>query len=1041
MKRFNLLLAFLFLIGMFVVHAQTTINGTVLDDNGEAVPGANIRAKGYSDVGTISDLNGAYTLSVPAEATTLVFSFVGMQTREVEISGQTTINVTLQNEDVGIDEVVVTGFGIKREKRSVTYQTEKVSSENLLAGQATRTAEGLVGKVAGLQINIQDNGVNPNSQILLRGLRSISSNNEALIVIDGALTSSGAFDDLNANDIESINVLKGASASALYGSGAANGVIIVETKTGNKAKAFRVGISNVTTFEKVAYMPHFQSEYGSGAGTYDNIENMNYGPRFDGVMRQIGPTFADGSYQEVPYSPVKDNLKDFYNTGTTLQNTVYLSGGDETGNFYMSFGNQNTKGIVPDDIYKRNTVRVNASKKIGKLELKLNSSYLQDETDVVGDDIGDQDRSFYWFILNTPANIPLTNYKDWDNPESYGYADNYFNAYYQNPYWAIGTNRDNDKTGRLTANVSASWDIIENINFTGRFGVNTVSGTGKNWRAFQEYDDVLQPFHQTVSSFVEDTEFKSTSYTGDALLTGNFEFATDFTLKAILGAAVYSYRYRFSEIRANNLSIPDFYDISNGTGQLVGTVNESEKRTFGFFTDLTLGYKNWAFLSLAGRQDFTSTLAKGNNSYFYPAVGLSVVLTDAIPALNDNAILSDAKITVSNAIAYNDLAPYQINERYYLATDRTYGQASSFPFGSINGFYQSNTTVDSEIKKEKLNSTEIGANLSFFKNRVFLNATYFLTTTTDLITRTTPSYSSGSTRYLTNIGKLQGNGYEITLGGKVLQLGDFAWDMSLNFYQYETVVKEIKDDLKEIALDSYAAGYGTYAVVGLAFPQLKAAAYQRDSQGRVIVDPVSGNPLVGAIENMGKTTPDYIIGLNTSLNFKGFSLMATFDYRGGYVYYAQGSDIMEFTGRSMESVSSNRENFVWPNSVIETSDGVFTENTNIQTTDADRRFWQNRYNEIKENYVKDATAFKIRELALNYSLPANLLGSKKVIKKLTVGVVARNLFTYLPNQKYVFSDPEFRNTRVTDDVNGIGIGGYITSPPTRSFGFNINVEF
>ena len=231
---------------------------------------------------------------------------------------------------------------------------------------------------------------------------------------------------------------------------------------------------------------------------------------------------------------------------------------------------------------------------------------------------------------------------------------------------------------------------------------------------------------------------------------------------------------------------------------------------------------------------------------------------------------------------------------------------------------------------------------------------------------------------------------------------------------------------------------GVYAVVGEAFPQLKAVSYVRDNQDRIVVDGVSGNPLVGDVENMGKTTPDYILGLTTQLNFKGISLSATVDYRADYVYYSQGSHMMEFTGRSMESVSSDRKDFVWPNSVVETSDGVYTPNTNIQTTGAIMGFWQNRYNEIKENYVKDATAFKIRELALNYTLPATLLSKTKVINKVTIGFVARNLLTILPNEKYNFSDPEFKST---DNTNAVGVGGYVDSPPTRSYGFNVNIEF
>lgn len=1036
-----MLFAGLLMLGVQVVNAQQrTITGKVTSsEDGTTLPGVSVAVKGTT-TGTITNIDGNFTLGVSADAQALVFSFVGMTTKEVAIGSTDVIDVAMDPEVIGVDEVVVTAFGISRDKKAITYQTESVGSDELLVGATPRAAEGLVGKVAGLQVNVQDNGVNPNTQIILRGLRSVSGNNEALIVIDGAISSSGAFDDLNANDIESVNVLKGASAAALYGSRAANGAVIVVTKKGKAGDDFIVGYTNASTFETVSYMPSFQTAHGTGwDGEYNNIENTNWGPRFDGQLRQIGPTFADGTYQAVPYAPVENNLKDMYNTGSTYQNTLYVSGGDETGSFYMSLGNQNTKGIVPDDTYKRNTFRVNADKQIGKLKLTVNSSYFADETDVVGSTIGDQDRTFYWFVLNTPANIPLSTYSDWDNPNSFGYADNYYNAFYQNPYWAIGTNRNNDKTERLVANMSASYDILENLNFIVRGGVNTVNGTGKNWRARQTYDAVLQPYHSTVSSFVEDSGFKNTEYTGDALLSGDFSLTEDISLKAILGTSLYSRTYRYSMIRANNLSIDGFYDISNGTGENETTVDELQKSTVGFFGDLSFDYKKWAFLNVTGRQDYTSTLAEGNNGYFYPAFGAAVILTDAISSLSNNRVLSFAKLTASNSTVYNDLDPYQINERYT--------QSGAFPFGGINGFAKARTAVDDEISKEKIASTEFGANLAFFKGRLTFDATYFMTKTTDLITFTTSSDASGSEWLLTNIGELQGNGYELAVGGTVLELGDFTWDLNLNYFHYETIVNEINDesvDGEEVAIESYTGGYGTYAIEGEAFPQLKTVAYVRDGQGRVVVDGTSGNPVVGQIESQGKTTPDYIVGLSSAMNWKGLSLSATLDYRGGYVYYSQGSDAMEFTGRSMESVSSDRKDFVWPNSVINTGTDdapVYVENNDVQISGGIMDFWQNQYNQIKENYVKDATAIKLRVVSLNYTLPSSLLAKTKVIEKVTIGIIGRNLFTVLPNEQYRFSDPEFRNTRSTDAANGIGIGGYMTSPPTRSFGFSVNVEF
>ncbi|MCP4458367.1 MAG: SusC/RagA family TonB-linked outer membrane protein [Cytophagales bacterium] len=1034
MKRILLLsmvFSFVFALSSF---AQRTVSGKVTDETGEGLPGVNVVIKGTT-TGVTSDLDGNYQISVPDDNTVLVYSSVGMATQEVSVGARSAIDLSMALDTKMLQEVVVTGYGIERAANEVTYQTDRVDSDLLMQGQQQVAGAGLVGKVAGMQVNVQNNGVNPQTQILLRGNRSITSNNEAMIVIDGSVATVGAFNDLNPSDIQSINVLKGANAGALYGSRASNGAVIISTKQGQYGQDFAIGVNTSVTFETVAYLPDFQTKHGIGwDGGYNAIENTNWGPRFDGVVRRVGPDFPDGYILEdqmLAYAPIEDNLRDFFETGKTVQNTVYFSGGDETGKFFMSVGNVSTDGIVPQDTYERNTLRVNASKKMGKLEFGINSTYFTDETNVVGDDIGDQDRPLYWFILNTQSNIPLSSYKDWDNPASYAHADNYYNAYYQNPYWAIGTNRDTDKTNRLVGNVYGSYEINDKLILSSRLGINRLAGTGKNWRDGQEYNEDLQPAHTTVSSFLEDSEFQSVEVNGNVLLSGNYDLSSDFSITPIVGASFIDYEYRDSEIIAVNLSIPGFYDISNGTGELGGTVDQSRKRTYGFFADVTLGYQGWAFLNLAGRQDYTSTLPEDDNSYFYPAASVSVILSDAIPSIASGNLLSFAKVTLSNATVYNDLGTFALNERFF--------QPDYFPYGGVNGFEQTATAVDESISKEKLNTWEGGLNLGFLNDRFSLDASLYRTKITELITSVTPSVASGSEAFLTNIGKLMSTGLELTVSGNVLKLRDFSWDANVNYSSSETIVRKIKDDLKEVALDDYGT-YGTYAIVGEAFPQLKATSYVRDDQGRVVVDASTGDPLIGTVDAHGKTTPDYIIGATNKFSYKGISLSATVDYRTGHIYFSQGSNSMEFTGKSKESVSANRQDFVFPNSSYDQGDGTFVENNSVTISNGVMGFWQNVWNDIKENYVKDATAFKVREVALSYTLPSSVTAKTGFLKSATVGFVGRNIFTKLPEQNR-FSDPEFRNTRSTDDENGIGIGGYLQSPPTRSFGFSLNVEF
>jgi TonB-linked SusC/RagA family outer membrane protein len=1028
--KFNGFLTLLLaLIVQFTFAQERTVTGKVTDVNGGPLPGVTVVVKN-TVIGTQTDFDGNYSIKA-STGDVLQFTYVGMNTLDITVGTSNVINGTMKEGAEMLEEIVITALGITREKREVTYQTAQVNDKELVAAAPTRAASALAGKVAGLQINVQDNGVNPSNQILLRGLRSVSGNNSALIVIDGSIATQGAFDDLNPLDIEDISVLKGATAAALYGSNAGNGALLVTTKKGKASGKITVGINSTYTAETVAYMPEFQSEYGTGwEGAYNPIENTNWGPRFDGTLRQIGPTFpADYGLatQMVPYAPVENNMLDFFETGDTFNNTVYLSASDENSSMYISIGDQRTDGIVPDDTYTRNTIRANGQKTIGNVTLTANSSFFKDNTDIVGSTIGDQDRPLYWFILNTATNIPLSSYSDWQDPKGYGYADNYFNGYYQNPYWGIGTNRNTDESNRFVGNVNVSWDIKEWLNFTGRLGANNAWGSGKNWRDAQTYNAELQPSAGAVSSFVEDSEFQSAVYTGDFFFNGDFDYKEDFTLNATVGGNFYQYAFRNSLIRANNLSIPGFYDISNGTGTPEVTADGEEKRTYGFFADLSFGYKNYLFLNLSGRNDWTSTLAPENNSYFYPAIGVSFVFTDAFTALQNNDILSYGKFTYSNSTVYNDLNAYRINE--------TYSQAPGFSYGSINGFELNPTAVDANIEKEKINTNEFGLNLGFFKGRLSLDASYYNTITSNLITFTTPSVASASTAFLTNIGELQSSGFELTVGGTIINKNDWNWNLNVNYTNSKTVVNSITPDLDEVAITT-TGQYGIYAVVGENYPQIKANVYERDSQGRIVVDAASGSPIQqDGLANMGQTTPKYIIGLNTVLSWKSLTFSATTDYRTGHVYYEQGSDAMEFTGRSVASVSANRQDFVIPNSVIETSPGVYVENTNIQVSGGRQSYWTDVYNDVKSNYVKDATAFKIREVALSYALPQEYL-TNIFFSRVSVGVVGRNVFTRLPEENR-FSDPEFNNT----NSNAIGIGGYFQAPPTKTWGFNVNLEF
>jgi len=1032
-KFSGILTLFLAFIVQLTFAQEKTISGIVSDVSGLPLPGVNIVVKGTTN-GTQTDFDGNYSIKASV-GNVLIFSYIGQKTQNITVGASNSINVTLQEDAEALEEVVITAFGIKREKREITYQTEVVDQELLTQAQSTRAASALAGKVAGLQINVQNNGVNPTTQILLRGVRSITGNNQALVVIDGSISTISAFDDLNPNDIESLNVLKGATAAAVYGSQAGNGALIVTTKKGAIGERLTVGVTANVTFENVAYMPDFQSQYGTGwQGAYDPIENTNWGPRFDGTIRQVGPTFADGTFQTLPYAPVKNGARDFFETGNTVQNTFYLSGGSDTGSLYLSVGNQETEGIVPNDSYKRTTVKANATKTMGNFEIAANTSFFRDATNEVGPNLGSQNRALYWFILNQSANIPIANYKDWRN-DQYASPDGYYNGYYQNPYYMVDTSRDTDKTTRMSGNISASWDVYDWLNITGRLSGDFWAGTGKEWRDAQTFTgDYSRP--SPITSYVRDTEFQRTRYQSDLLASANFNLTEDFTLKSILGATSSTYINHFFGLRSNNLAVPGLYDLTNGTLEATPTTFDTTERSYAYFADLTFGYKNMVFVNLTGRYDFTSTLPSDENSYFYPAISASAVVTDIIPSLKGD-VMNYLKVFGSNSTVYNALGAEETTEVF----------GTPLAVAGTPGFELQNGFIDAGIKKEKINSTEFGLNAGFFNNRLRVDATYFKTLITDNIVPTTTPNSSGGNSFRTNIGELESDGIELTLGGTILKSENFSWDVNVNYTSVKTVVNSIAPGLDEVVLAT-TGEYGIYAEVGETFPAVKASAYYRDPNGNVVIDPANGNPISttslpndnpqSGLKNLGTTTPKHIIGLSSSINYKNFRLATTIDYRTGHVYYAQGSDAMEFTGRSQESVSANRQDFIFPNSVIETSPNVFVANTNLPITNGNQDYWTNTYNEIKENYVRDATAVKIREISLSYELPQKFL-DRTPLKKLTVGIIGRNLFTWLPKENR-FADPEFSNN-AGPSGNAIGIGGYFQSPPTNSYGLNVNLEF
>ncbi len=1011
--KINLLLTLLTLLFSQHFFAQVkSVSGTILDEEGVPLPGVTILEKGTTN-GTQSDFDGNYQINVK-EGSTLVFSYVGMIKQEVVVTSSK-INITMKDDVKELESVVVTALGIKRKPDEITTASQVVKSDELNQAKATNAAVGLVGKVSGLQINTINNGVNPSTRIQLRGFRSITGNNEALVVINGVISTSGALAELNPEIIESINVIKGSNGAALYGSQGSNGVIIVTTKKGTKESSkFNITLNSTITFEEVSMLPKLQNRFGQGyQGAHDFTENTSWGPELDGSLQPTG-------LQQIlmPYSFIKDNYKPFFNTGTTKLNSVAISSGNENGYINFTIGNQETDGIIPTDSFKKNNFYFNGGMSNDKWSLSANVRYTTSHQNTAGGVEG----SVYNSLTQVPVNVPVEAFSNPDNATHWTYWE-------LSPYWRLKNERVDSKGQTIEGVGEIGYKINKNIDATYRASFRTTSFNGYSFFNGYEAEVVYwdSPFDYVSSYSVNNSN--SRRIYSDILLNFNYMLNNDISFKANVGNNITNIESNATSIRGERLVVPGLYNISNITGNAIPTDFKSQQRGYAFFANVDLGYKDFLFLNLTARNDWTSVLSKENNSFFYPSAGISFVPTKAFNNFGGD-ILTHAKISASIVKVGNAIVgPYDVNDRFLS------GASAGFPYSTINSFVQNLEITDKNLVNENNISKEINANLEFFKRRITFDASFYTSKNTNQILQTSPSSASGANTATINIGETTTTGLELDLGLTPIKTDKITWDLRLGYSAPKTTVDKVTEISTQAAVGDYLGTAGIAAIAGEQFPMIVGTGYQRDNNGNVVIDAATGDPLKANNVKLGKTTPDYILGLSTSLRYKNFKLSGVFDYRTGHVFYAGVKDALIQNGTDISTAQGGRLPFVFPNSVIETSPGVYTENTNI-TTSGGQDYYTGIYREIDENFVLDATAFKCREIALTYTFSKDLL--KNVgIDGLSIGFNARNVFMILPKENRNYTDPEFSFTT----GNNVGLSTGNQAPPTRTYGFNINLTF
>ena len=1048
------------LLSIGVVSAQTRlISGKVTDSKGTPVPGATVKAK--SGTAVAADENGNFQINAQTGDVLTVTSIdFGLTTAKV--GAGSSISISLYSRENKLEEVVVTAQGIRKKSRDIGYSYAKISNEDVNVGRSPQLGQALSGKVSGLAVYNVNNSVDPQVKVVLRGYRSLTGNNEALVVLDGMQTTQTVLSIINPNDIENVTILKGGQAATLYGSSGINGAIVITTKKGGKGK-LKVAYSLSTNFDQVSFLPQFQDKYGNGshyATSYgqadyktdylermkDNwrpFENQQYGDAYNGEDRIIGRVLEDGSKNILPYAAIKNTRRKAFDIGNTINNQVSFQGGDATSSYFMSLENNKISGIVPLDKSDRNSVRIASTREFNKLNVGFTASYVQASYDRTTTD-------FYNDLINTAANIPLADLRDWQT-NKFANPNGYQNDYYNNPYF----NKDNNRTKYTDANLQGNFDLNYKVTkwlaLYNRLGVMNNSRTQKSttgkflysdwaknsayvpapWEFANDYDGIDRAGSDILGAV---SDFSKT----ENVINNEFQFRFDkdfgnFSNKLTLGYSIYQRTTKEIAVNSNSIVVPDVYNVSNRQGELTGGEFNSTQRKYGYYADLTTSYKNWLIVNGSVRYDATSSFFKvvrdrSLYSYLYYGAAVSFIATDAFPALKGNT-LNYAKIRANYSYNGNDNIPLY-------GLDLTYPNGAGFPYGNTVGLTVGNTLPDAGLRPEFTTSYEVGGEFQMFKSRVSLDVSAYTQTSKGQILTVKVPNTTGFSNLLINVGEVKNWGYEADLKVQVIQKTKLRWELGVRYSYNDNKAVDLYPGITQFQLGGYSYA-NTNVIKGERFPMLKTDGYQyaSDGSGRRLVDPVTGYPLRDrALSNRGGTLPRHIVGATSRLSYGNFSLAVNFEYRGGNVIFSDLGRQMTFTGSG--KWTEERTPHVFPNSAYLDGDGKIINNTTLQAQESEYELWVSHYRRISENFTTPGWFIKMRDVNLSYSLPASLLGKTKIFSGASISLYGRNLFTIVDKSNF-YTDPEFSFTT----GNGIGINNTLQTPPTRQYGFNLNLTF
>jgi TonB-linked SusC/RagA family outer membrane protein len=1051
MKKIVLLAMCVVVCIQFAAAQGKIVTGVVTGaEDGNPIPGVTVIVK-ESGTGVLTNVDGQYSIEVPSEGLMLQFSFVGLKTTEMPVQGRTTIDVVMETEYFEMDEVVVTALGIRKEKKALSYSTQSVKSEVLTAAGQSNITNALQGKVAGVSITQSSGMPGASSYITIRGATSIDGNNQPLYVVDGMpifsdpiFTEPNANDrvsnsdassrilDINPMDIESIEVLKGPVASALYGLKAGNGVILVTTKTGKGLKENKGTISYTTSYtaDIVTRFPELQSTYAQGAdGVFQQGTSRSWGPRIEdvGIYENIWGDTVQGQ--------LYDNVSPFFQNGVTYTNDLGFTKGSDNYNLYASLGYTDQKGVIPETGMKRLTGRLTGDYKIGKsFSVGASAMYTNMNVDKIPN--GSNLSNPLFTVYYAPRSFDL-----WNNP--YAYADDPYKQYHyraamDNPRWSMANNDFNETNDRVIGNTHFEYKPWDFLTVRYQIGVDFVTN---NQKEIYEIGSGETGGRTDPPSGGKITDFSyfTRAWNSNATITFDKKFG-DVGVNLIAGNEIDDNYAREIIIYGEGFLIGGYHNVANSESQRpFETI--SKLRTAGLFGSLTLSYKSILYLTGTAREDRVSNLARGNRDFFYPSIGGSFVFSELIPEADN--VLTFGKLRASYAMigqAYG--TPYAT--RNVFATSSTgYGGFLSdgiqFPFNGVTGFQHYYKYYSQDLQPQNTKTFEFGIDLRFMQGRIGLDYTYFSSKVDDQIFDVPISPSSGYLYELRNAGLLKSVGHEATLTLVPVKTNAFTWTLEANFTKYTNTVEELAPGVTDIQLGGFETP-SIRAIQGSTYPSIYGIGYERDESGRIVVLDEPGNPYHGMpmsttdAKKIGDVQPDFLIGFNSTINYKGVQVTALFDWKSGGEMYSGNNMLGELYG--MLKITEDRETPV----VLDAVKGHYDDEGNLVITGEndiaiyrDQDYWDRSLNALDEAHVHPTSYVRFRELAVGYSLPASWM-KNIFIKSVALSFVGRNLalWTSYPN-----FDPE---TSTTGATNGQGIE-YVAFPQISSFGGKLSLTF